>query len=455
MNRFLVLGALVALACITVSDVYAMGEIVQASVGMSVAAPAAFAALATLSRPRSVIQIRAEANDPATVLASLRQSFETFKAEHTAALAKKADIVTDEKVERINTAVGELQATLDELAIKMAAAGVHGPATRPGDDAAYNDLFTTFARTGDGESQVKAQQFQGPRAAMSVGSNPDGGLTAPIEWDRTITDKLKIVSAMRGLARVISISTSGFSKLFNDRNTASGWVGETDNRPATGQAQFSSVTFGTGELYAMPTATQTLLEDSLVDISAWLANEVETEFAYQEGIAFVNGNGANKPKGFLQYTAGNSHPFGAVPTINTSAAADLTSDGIVDLVHDLPSERTPDAKFVMNRKTQGRIRKLKDGDGRYLWAPMATAGTPATLLGFPIVELAAMPDVAANAIPIVFGDFMRGYLIVDRIGVQVLRDPYTSKPYVQFYTRKRVGGGITDPTCLRYHKVSA
>lgn len=457
MRHYLVLGALVALALLTVSDAYAMGGIVQGASIAPVLAPVALGALAAAARPRSIIQMpRADLGDPAKVLGELRRAFEDFKAENDKSLKAKADdVVLTEKVDRINGALGEMQAALDQFAIQAAAAGVTGAGTRPGDDPGYDKLFTSYFRTGDGEGQVKAQQFQGPRAAMSVGSNPDGGLTAPIEWDRTITDKLRIVSAMRNLARVISISSTGFSKLYNDRNTSSGWVGETDARPATGQAQFSSVTFGTGELYAMPTATQTLLEDSLVDIVSWLASEVGTEFDYQEGLAFVNGSGTNKPKGFLQYTAGGSHPFGAIPTVKSGDAADLTADGMIDLIHDLPSQRTPNAVFVMNRKSQGRIRKLKDGQGRYLWEPMATAGTPATLLGFPIHELPAMPDIAANAIPVVFGDFRQGYLIIDRVGVQVLRDPFSNKPFVQFYTRKRVGGGVIDPTVLRYHKIAA
>jgi HK97 family phage major capsid protein len=349
-----------------------------------------------------------------------------------------------------------LQTALNEMTLKLAASAITGGrAPRPGDDAEYSTAFSAYARTGDGESGIKASQFKGPRAAMSIGSNPDGGLLAPVEWDRTITDKLKIISAMRGLARVISISTSGFTKVYNDRATQSGWVGESANRPGTGNAQFAQVNFGTGELYAMPIASQQLLEDALIDIESWLGDEVQTEFAFQEGVAFVSGNGATRPKGFLQYTDAASHPWGAIPTVNTGVAADVSADGLIDLVHDLPSERTPNATFVMNRKTQGRIRKLKDGQGRYLWEPSTQVGDPATILGFPVSELAAMPDVAANTIPIAFGDWERGYLIVDRIGVQILRDPYSQKPFVQFYTRKRVGGGVTDPTCLRYHKVAA
>lgn len=426
---------------------------------MTVSPAAALAAAVPLVMPRAISGhvLRMDASDPAKVLAALQKAFNDFKAENEAKLNGKADVVTDEKVERINTAVGELQAALNELSIKLAASAISGGgASVAGADAEYLKAFTAYARSGDGESGIKASQFAGPRSAMSVGSNPDGGLLAPIEWDRTITDRLKILSVLRGLANVLSISSTGFTKVYNDRGTASGWVGETGNRPGTGNAQFTQLTYGTGELYAMPQASQQLLEDALIDVAAWLAGEVETEFAYQEGLAFTNGDGAGgKPKGFLRYATDASHPWGVIPTVNSGAAAALSSDGIIDLVHDLPSERTPGAAFVMNRKTQGAVRKLKDGQGRYLWEPSVAAGSPASLLGFPLHELAAMPDVAANAIPIAFGDWKRGYLIIDRIGVQILRDPYSSKPMVQFYTRKRVGGAVTDPTALRLHKVAA
>lgn len=427
---------------------------------MNVSPAAALVAAAPLVMPRAISGhvLRMDANDPAKVLAALQKAFNDFKAENEAKLNGKADVVTDEKVERINTAVGELQASLNDLAIKLAASAITGGGAAPiaGADADYLKAFTTFARSGDGESGIKASQFAGPRSAMSIGSNPDGGLLAPIEWDRTITDRLKILSVLRGLATVMSISSTGFTKVYNDRGTASGWVGENGARPPTNNAQFTQVTYGTGELYANPQASQQLLEDALIDVAAWLAGEVDTEFAYQEGLAFTNGDGVGgKPKGFLRHATDASHPWGVIPAVNSGAAAALTSDGIIDLVHDLPSERTPGAAFVMNRKTQGAVRKLKDNQGRYLWEPSVTAGTPASLLGFPLHELAAMPDVAANSIPVAFGDWKRGYLIIDRIGVQILRDPYSSKPMVQFYTRKRVGGAVTDPTALRLHKVAA
>lgn len=384
-------------------------------------------------------------------------AFEAFKAEHNAALAdvKKGqeDVVRTEKVDRINDEIGKLTAAIDDANAKLGALTVSGANLDGQDRSEYAKAFDRFFRKGD-EAGLDAAIASGPRAAMNVGTPEDGGYTAPTEWDRTITDKLKIVSPMRQIATVQTISGNGFSKLYNDRATASGWVGETATRPETTTAKFAEVKFNTGEIYANPAATQRLLDDSEINLESWLAGEVETEFAYQEGIAFISGNGTDKPKGLLTYTTAPSHPWGAIPEVKSGDAAKLKLDGLIDLVYDLPSERTPNARFVMNRKTQGEIRKIKDGNGNFIWQPGLQAGQPANILGFPVTEMAAMPDIAANAIPIVFGDFS-GYLVIDRMGIRILRDPYTNKPFVQFYTTKRVGGGVTDPTVFRYHKIAA
>ncbi|PWK65863.1 phage major capsid protein [Aminobacter sp. AP02] len=389
------------------------------------------------------------------------RAFEAFKAEHNAALAdvKKGttDVVRTDKVDRINSAISDLQSALDEQAVKLAAMQTGAQTGDNKTRGEYAKAFDRFFRKGDEagiDAAIEAAIAAGPKAAMNITTPADGGYTAPLEWDRTITDKLKIVSPMRQIASVITIGGNGLSKLYNDRATASGWVGESAARPETTTAKFAEVKFNTGEIYANPAATQRLLDDSELNLESWLAGEVEAEFAYQEGVAFISGNGTDKPKGILTYTTAPSHPWGAIPIVNSNAAAALTTDGLIDLVYDLPSERTPNARFTLNRKTQGAVRKLKDGQGNYIWQPGLVSGQPATILGFPVTELAAMPDIAADAIPIVFGDFARGYLVVDRTGTRILRDPYTNKPFVQFYTTKRVGGGVTDPTALRYHKVA-
>ena len=297
------------------------------------------------------------------------------------------------------------------------------------------------------------------KAAVNKGADDEGGYLAPTEWDRTITDKLVLVSPMRQICGVQSTSKNAYTKLFNMGGTGSGWVGETAARPETATGEFAPLTITTGEIYANPGATQQILDDAEINLESWLAGEVQAEFAKQEGLAFLSGDGANKPKGLLTYITGGAnaaaHPFGAITQVNSGAAAAITADGVISIIYDLPSAFTGNARFLMNRKTQGQVRKLKDGQGNYLWQPSYVAGQPATLAGFAVTEVPDMPDVAANANAVMFGDFKQGYLIVDRIGVRVLRDPYTKKPYVLFYTTKRVGGAVVNPECMRALKIAA
>lgn len=381
----------------------------------------------------------------------LGRAFEEFKATHTQELkalkqgAGTADIQA--KLDKLNADMDRLQRETEDAHTKIAAAQMGIGASAGQKDAEYTAAF---------QAHMKKGEIQ---AALNKGADDEGGYLAPTEWDRTITDKLVLVSPMRQICGVQTTSKNAYTKLFNVGGTGSGWVGETAARPETNTAEFAPLTFTTGEIYANPAATQQILDDAEINLESWLAGEVQTEFAKQEGLAFVSGDGTNKPKGILTYVTGGTnaaaHPFGAIKQVNSGAAAAITADGIIDLIYDLPSTFTGNARFIMNRKTQGVIRKLKDGQGNYLWQPSYVAGQPATLAGFAVTEVPDMPDVAANANAIMFGDFKQGYLIVDRIGVRVLRDPYTKKPYVLFYTTKRVGGGVVNPECLRAMKIAA
>lgn len=414
---------------------------------------------------RGLIGVRADAPDVTALMATLQETFTAFRAENDKAIADiragMEDVVQIEKVDRINASIGEIQAAIDDTNARLAAIAANGAGEQEDEfaDPAYRRQFSAYFRNGRNDSEIEAAQNQGVRAAMTVAAPAEGGYLAPTEWDRTIVDRLKILSPWRTIARVQQIGGNGFTRLYNDRGTTSGWVGEAAARPNTANARLSSLAFNSGEIYANPVASQRILDDALVDVEAWLADEVETEFALQEGVAFTAGDGVNKPDGILTYAAGganeNKHPWGAIPEVVSGAAGAITADGIWDLVYDLPSERTAGARFVMNRKTMGAVRKLKDADGEYLWRNGIAEGQPATLAGFPVTEIAAMPDVAANATPIAFGDFQRGYLIIDRVGVRVLRDPFTAKPNVQFYTTKRVGGGVNDPEAMRLHRIAA
>jgi HK97 family phage major capsid protein len=246
---------------------------------------------------RGVASLRADASDPNKILAGLQKAFEDFKAENENKLKAKADVVLDEKVERINKAVGDMQAALDDANARVAAMAVNGAGERKRViDPEYTEGFKSFMRRGD------------VNAALTKAAPADGGFTAPTEWDRTITDKLVIVSPMRQICAVQTIGVNAFSKLFNNKCTVSGWVGETAARTETATPTFGSLTYTTGEIYANPSASQQMLDDSLVDLEAWLAGEVEQEFALQEGLAFVNGTGANgRPNGILTYEIGRAH----------------------------------------------------------------------------------------------------------------------------------------------------
>lgn len=406
-------------------------------------------------RARGLLAVRAEApSDLKAAIEAVNRGFETFKAEHTKQLDDlkkgKADVVLDEKVERINADIGTMQANMqkavDELNLKVAAAsgGVIGDI--PGDPE-YTNAFKAHMRKGD------------ISAAMQKGTAEDGGYLAPVEWDRTITGKLKQVSPIRANARVITITAAGFKKNFTDRAVGSGWVGETASRPATSTPQIGQLDFPLGEIYANPGISQQLLDDAAIDLEAWLGDEVDTEFSRQEGIAFLSGNGVNKPHGVLTYVEGAAnaarHPWGAIGVVKSGDATKLTPDGFLDLFYSIPSEFRAGAKLFTNRQSQGAMRKLKDGQGNYLWQPSYAVGQPATLAGESIVEIPDMPAIAADAIAALYGNMEATYLVVDRVGIRVLRDPFTNKPFVHFYTTKRVGGGVYNPEPMRALKIGA
>jgi HK97 family phage major capsid protein len=388
--------------------------------------------------------------------------FEEFKAANDERLGeierRSGDAVTEEKIDRINSA---LTRRLDELALKTArpslGAAVDRDAKTAGQDLIeHKALFDGYMRTGESAGLRDLE-----KKAMSVGSNPDGGYLVPEEVERTIGKRLTDISPIRSIAAVRTIGGNVYKKPIMTSGPAVGWVGETDARTQTASPVLDELSFPAMELYAMPAATSTLLDDSAVNLDEWLAGEIELVFAEQEGAAFVNGDGTNKPKGFLSYTtvANASWSWGDIGYIASGAAGAFPvsdpSDVLIDLVYAVKAGYRQNGVFVMNRKTQSVIRKFKDSAGNYLWQPPVAAGGRATLMTFPLVDAEDMPDIAANSLSIAFGDFGRGYLVVDRSGVRVLRDPFTAKPYVLFYTTKRVGGGVQDFDAIKVMKFAA
>jgi HK97 family phage major capsid protein len=397
---------------------------------------------------------------PGEVKAAMRDFlgvFEDFKEANDRRLAaleakKSDDVVLVEKIERMNKALDEQKASLERLSL-AGKRPIRGAALAQTDER--KSAFLRYMRSGDASAVHALEQ----KAAIA-GVDGEGGYLAPDETERLIAAALKDISPIRAVASVREIGGNVFKKPVSQGDTAAGWVGETAARPETATPTLSSLDFPTMELYAMPAASQTLLDDAIVDVEQWLADEVQQEFAQQESEAFVKGDGVNKPKGFLSYTtvAENVRAFGEIGYVATGSAGAFGADPgdrLLDLVYATKQAFRSNGRFVMNRSVVGALRKVKDADGNYLWQPSLEAGAPATLMGYPVTESEDMPAIAANSLSVAFGDFERGYLVVDRVGVRILRDPYSAKPYVLFYTTKRVGGGVQNFDAIKLLKFAA
>lgn len=390
------------------------------------------------------------------------QAFESFKEANDERLTQiekhmGTDVVTVEKVERLNRAMDEQKAALDQYVLKQARPALER-GNQPHNNLAvqeHKQAFDQYTRRGDEQTLRSLEQ-----KAHSYGSGPDGGYLVPAELETEIGKRLAALSPVRSLATVRQVSGAVLKKPFSLSGPGTGWIGEEGARPQTTNAKLAELQFPTMEIYAMPAATASLLDDAAVDVEQWIASEVETAFAEAESAAFISGDGINKPFGFLSYDVvdESAWQWGKLGCLKTGTAGELPaanpSDLLIDLVYALKSGYRQNAHWMMNRKTQSALRKLKDSNGNYLWQPPASLGQKASFMGFGLVEAEDMPDIGADTTPIAFGDFARGYLIVDRIGIRVLRDPYSAKPYVLFYTTKRVGGGVQDFDAIKLLKFS-
>ena len=392
-----------------------------------------------------------------TAQADFSATFAAFKDANDQRLAEieakqSADILLNEKVERLNAALDQQTGKIERLAIKNAQPHI-GVGSQKSE---AKSAWSSYIRTGDANALGALEG-----KALTAGVGAEGGYVAPAETESRIDRALAEASPFRTISTIRSIGAINFKKPVSAGGAASGWAGETDARPETTAPQMELLDFPTGELYAMPAATQILLDDGVADVDQWLADEVRDVFAAQETAAFTAGDGVNKPSGILNYTAvaEASHTWGNVGYVATGSdgAFDTAEpiDALIDLIYAPKVRYRANASFMMNRRTVGALRKFKDADGNYIWQPASTAGQPSSLLGYPLVEVEDMPDIASDSYSIAFGDFRRGYLIVDRQGVRVLRDPYSAKPYVLFYTTKRVGGGIQDFNAIKTLKFAA
>ncbi len=359
-----------------------------------------------------------------------------------------ADPLLESQVDRISSEVqriSEMKERLERLetrfnrpAFPAARADADGPATEK------KTAVLKYLRTGD-FAECKA---------LSIDGDPQGGYWVQPEMSSQVIKKIFETSPMRAVAQVETVSSDALEIPEDVKEADAGWTSERSARPETNSPNIGVRRISVHELYAMPKATQTLLDDAKVDVESWLASKIADKISRLENSAFIAGDGVGKPRGILTYPAGTANP-GQIEQVNSGSAAAVTADGLRALFYRLKSPYLQNARWLTRRSTIEAISKLKDSNGQYLWEPGLAIGEPQTLLGQPIRRMEDMPAVAANALSIAFGDFKQAYVIVDRAGVRILRDPYSGKPFVLFYTTKRTGGDVTNFEALVIQKIAA
>ncbi len=324
-------------------------------------------------------------------------------------------------------------------------------------DVPHTKAFNAYLRSGDDDG-LRGLVLEGK--ALSTAVSADGGFLIDPKTAETIKSMLSSTSSIRSIANVVNVEATSFDVLIDRSDVGAGWATETTSTTETATPTIERISIRLHQLSAMPKASQRLLDDSAFDVEGWLAGKIAERFTRAEASAFVNGDGVDKPKGIMlpAKVANASWTWGSLGYIPTGAAADFATtnsvDCIVNLVYALAADYRGNATFVMNSKTAGAVRKMKDADGRFMWSDGLAAAEPARLLGYPVLIAEDMPDVAANAHPIAFGDFAAGYTIAERPDVRILRDPFSAKPHVLFYALKRVGGDISDYAAIKLLKIA-
>lgn len=372
------------------------------------------------------------------------------KVADEAALAAKrsARVVTDEKGNAVDIDAKALDWARNAASKRNERVDAYTAADLDG----YKTAFRRFMQKG--EQLLEGVEMK----ALSVGSDPDGGYTVTPDTSGRIVKRVFETSPMRAYASVQVIGTDALEGLFDLDEAGASWVAETSARPETATPKLGMWRIPVHEMAAFPFATQKLLDDANIDMEAWLADKVADKFARTENAAFVAGDGVGKPRGFLTYAAGTTLT-GTIEQIPTGvsgafAAAPNGGDVLIDALMGLKAQYRANATWFMNRATTSLTRKLKDSDGTYLWSPGIAAGQPASLLGYPVASFEDMPNPAASSLSIAVGDMRAAYQIVDRVGIRVLRDPYTAKPFVGFYSTKRVGGDLVNFEAIKLIRFS-
>lgn len=389
----------------------------------------------------------------------LAKSWSDFQAAD-AATKGRSESERKEMLDKVNGAIAAAEEA--KKAAELAAQKAGRAALGAGSDvdpakAEHKRAFRDFVRKG-----VETGLREIEQKAVQLAVNADGGFALPEEIAAEVQARLVDISPMRAAATVVQVSTSDYKRLVDIRGTSSGWVGETGARSETNTPSLAERSAYMGEIYANPRATQQSLDDIFFNVEQWVAQSVATEFARAEGAAFLTGDGSNKPRGFLNYstaaTADASRADATLEHIATGVSADFAAsnkaDVLINTVYKLKAGHRAGAVWMVNKALLGELRGFKETSGQYLWQPGLAAGQPSTLLGYPVIEAEDMPAKAANSLSIAFGNFRNGYCVVDRVGIRTLRDPYSAKPYVSFYTTKRVGGMLLDSEAIKVIKFS-
>ena len=357
----------------------------------------------------------------------------------------------------IKTALKHQDERMNMLDRKMTTYGRPALSAAAETDAPHKKAFDAYLRSGDDDG-LRGLTLEGK--AMSTAVAADGGYLVDPQTADTVRSMLVSTSSLRAIANVVNVEATSFDVLIDRSDVGSGWATEAGAQSESATPVIERISIRLHELSAMPKASQRLLDDSAFDVEGWLAGKIATRFIRAEAGAFINGDGVDKPKGIMlpPKVANATWTWGNLGYVATGAAADFAAsnaaDCIVNLVYALSAEYRANANFVMNSKTAGAVRKMKDADGRFLWSDGLAAGEPARLMGYPVLIAEDMPDIAANAYAIAFGDFASGYTIAERPDLRILRDPFSAKPNVLFYATKRVGGDVTDYAAIKLLKIA-
>ncbi len=316
-------------------------------------------------------------------------------------------------------------------------------------EAPHQKAFDAYLRTGEDDG-LRGLELEGK--AMSAAVNSDGGYLVDPKTAETIKSVLNSTASIRAIANVVTVEAGSYDVLIDSSEVGAGWADESSATVETGTPTIERIAIPLHELSALPKASQRLLDDSAFDIEGWLAGRIADKFARSEAAAFIAGDGVDKPTGILTHPVVDdaSWSWGNIGYVATGADGAFNgADALVDLVYALGAQYRANGTFVMNSKTAGTVRKMKDADGRFLWSDGLAAGEPARLLGYPVLIAEDMPDITSGADAVAFGDFSAGYTVAERPDLRVLRDPFSAKPHVLFYATKRIGGDVSDFAAIK------